>query len=76
MKQGIKETVDWFVANYDIARKWIVCYIDTILWETMDSLLNKQFERCLMEFRLVDEVKECMNDILFQLEINERDRTM
>ena len=42
----------------------------------MESLLNKQFERVLEEFRIVDDVKDYIKDILFQLELNEKDREM
>ena len=42
----------------------------------MESLLSKQFERVLEEFRIMDDVKDYIKDILLQLEINEKDREM
>ena len=42
----------------------------------MDSILNMQFERVLQEFRILDEVKGCMNDMIFHLELREKDDEM
>ena len=42
----------------------------------METLLNKQFECVLKDYRMVDEIKDYINDILFQIELNEKDREM
>lgn len=42
----------------------------------MDLLLNRQFEKCLEEFRIGNEVKECVNSMLSKLELDEKDSIM
>ena len=42
----------------------------------MDTLLNQHFQHVLEEYRIVEEVKSYMNDLLFQLEIDVKDSIM
>lgn len=42
----------------------------------MDLILNRQFEKCLEEFRIGNEVKECLNSMLSKLELDEKDSIM
>ena len=39
----------------------------------MDWILTQQFEKVLMEYRLLDEVRNCIDGILTQLELKEKD---
>ena len=39
----------------------------------MDTLLNQHFQHVLEEYRIVEEVKSYMNDLLFQLEMDVKD---
>lgn len=49
---------------------------DITLIEDMDLILNRQFEKCLEEFRIGNEVKECVNSMLSKLELDEKDSIM
>ena len=42
----------------------------------MDTLLNQHFQHVLEEYRIVEEVKSYMNDLLFQLEMDVKDSIM
>ena len=42
----------------------------------MDTLLNQHFQDVLEEYRIVEEVKSYMNDLLFQLEMDVKDSIM
>ena len=42
----------------------------------MDTLLNQHFQHVLEEYRIVEEVKSYMNDLLFQLEIDVKESIM
>ena len=42
----------------------------------MDTLLNQHFQHILEEYRIVEEVKSYMNDLLFQLEMDVKDSIM
>ena len=42
----------------------------------MDWILTQQFEKVLMEYRLLDEVRNCIDGILTQLELKEKDSIM
>ena len=42
----------------------------------MDTLLNHHFQHVLEEYRIVEEVKSYMNDLLFQLEMDVKDSIM
>ena len=42
----------------------------------MDWILTQQFEKVLMEYRLLDEVRNCIHGILTQLELKEKDSIM
>ena len=42
----------------------------------MDTLLNQHFQHVLEEYRIVEEVKSYMNELLFQLEIDVKDSIM
>ena len=42
----------------------------------MDRILTQQFEKVLSEYRLLDEVRSCVDSILTQLELKEKDSIM
>lgn len=42
----------------------------------MDTLLNQHFQHVLEEYRIVEEVKSYLNDLLFQLEMDVKDSIM
>lgn len=50
--------------------------LDLTLIDNMDLILNRQFEKCLEEYRIGNEVKECVNSMLSKLELDEKDSIM
>lgn len=55
------------------------CLLDTFgegRTHLMDWILTQQFEKVLTEYRLLDEVRNCIDGILTQLELKEKDSIM
>lgn len=42
----------------------------------MESVINAQLERTFREFQVLEEVKNCVQDLITQLELKEKDAVM
>lgn len=42
----------------------------------MDSIVSSHFEKILNEYRLWDEVRNCIDHMISQVELNEKDQIM
>ena len=49
-------------------------FFDSKLYSLMDSLLSNEFNKVLLQYQLLGEARSCVDWILNQLELNEKDQ--